>query len=110
MTNLQRVKKWGYSGRQYSILLCPYLDLEHSDANYMRIMRILKEEVIPSTEEAEAMEAFAEAQENPHASGATAYRLRKNRQSFETLLRYAKSGIFNSTKAQGTIRKLMRML
>lgn len=110
MTNLHKVKGWGYSGRQYSLLLCQYLDREHNDANYMRIMRILKGEVEPTEQEVSAMEAFEHAQQNPHSAGVTAYRLRQNKDSFEVLLRYAKSGIFNTTATQNTIKKLMRML
>lgn len=110
MTNLQRVKGWGYSGRQYSLLLCQYLDRNHDDASYMRIMRILKGEVEPTQEEVLAMEAFEDAQTKPHSAGVTAYRLRQNKNLFELLLRYAKSGIFNTTTTQNTIKKLMRML
>lgn len=110
MTKMQQVKGWGYSGRQYALLLCQYLGIEFTDASYMRIMRILKGEIEPDQPEIEAMQAFEDVQKGPHESGAKAYRMSLEKKTFQTLLRYARTGMFNTRAVRGTLLRLMEML
>jgi len=95
------------SGREFTKQLAPYLDAEWSDAFYQHIYRILKEEVEPTKDEADAMEAWQQSRQNPHNAGARLFKLQRRPRVFDKLQQAIRGGSFYNVNQ---ILKLFRFI
>lgn len=84
------------SGREFTKQLAPYLDAEWSDAFYQHIYRILKQEVEPTKDELDAMEAWEKARQNPHEAGARLFKLQRRPRVFEKLHQTIRGGSYSN--------------
>lgn len=107
MTDLnQRLSKAKISIKEFTRQLAPFMSVEWSDSWYQHIYRVVKGEVEATEEEAEAIDAWILAFDNPHVVGARAYRVSKIESSISLMKRYLQTGIYNPTQINSLFNKI----
>lgn len=101
-----RLKKAKLSIKEFTRQLAPFMNIEWNDSWYQHIYRVVKGEVEPTEEEADAIDAWILSFDEPHVSGARAYKVSKIESSIDLMKRYLQTGIYNPTQINNLFKKI----